>query len=353
MAHSLGSHPQRLAFIDNLKALACLMVLIHHLAFYGPMSDVALQAIPRTIDFFYEYGRMAVSVFLAIGGFLTGQKLSQGNLFAKKSVFELITEKYLRLVIPYLVAIGLAISCSFIASYWMTHDSISALPEPTQLVSHLFFLQDILGHESLSAGLWYVAIDFQLFAFSALLIFLVERFSPAYWSHIKTHRMSFALVILLALSSLFVFNLYEVLDVYFIYFFAAYSLGFMGAWVIQERNPSLWLTLIALIVITAIYFHFRERLVFAGLTALVLSITRWFHWDQSRIWNNPLSRIGQRSYSIFLIHFPISLLVSATWSVIYPTDPWMNVVGMGLSALLSLGLAVPFYQFIEKRSTKY
>lgn len=349
MAHSLGSHPNRLAFIDNLKALACLMVLIHHLAFYGPMSDVALQVIPRTIDFFYEYGRMAVSVFLAIGGFLTGQKLSQGNLFAKKSVFELIGKKYLRLVVPYSAAIALAITCSFVASLWMTHESISSLPEPTQLLTHLFFLQNILGYESLSAGLWYVAIDFQLFAISALTIFLVERLSPASWSHTKTHRISLVMILLMTLSSLFIFNLHEALDVYFIYFFAAYGLGFMGAWAIQEKNPSLWLALLALMVIAALYFHFRERLVFAGLTALTLSIARWFTWDQSRIWNNPLAWIGQRSYSIFLIHFPISLLVSAAWSVIYPTDPWLNVVGMGLSALVSLLLAIPFYQFIEKR----
>ena len=76
---------------------------------------------------------------------------------------DLIIQKYLRLAVPYLAAIVLAILCSWIASHWMSHDSISQLPDLAQLVSHLFFLQNILGYESLSAGLWYVAIDFQLF----------------------------------------------------------------------------------------------------------------------------------------------------------------------------------------------
>ena len=348
MAHSIASSRQRFELIDNLKALACLMVLIHHLAFYGPMSDVAMQVIPRTIDFFYEYGRMAVPIFLVIGGFLTGQKLTQANLFAKHSVLELIAQKYLRLIVPYLAAIALAITCSFIASYWMTHESISSLPEPAQLVSHLFFLQNILGYESLSAGLWYVAIDFQLFAVSTVLIFLIERWSPASWTHPTTRLLSLVAVSLMTLSSLFFFNLFEELDIYFIYFFAAYGLGLLSAWIIQSRHPLVGLAMLVLIVIAAILFEYRERLIFAGLTATLLCLAHLYHWDQLHVWKNPLAWLGRRSYSIFLIHFPVSLLVSAMWVQIYPDDAWMNVLGMAISALLSLGLAIPFYQLVEK-----
>jgi len=129
----------RSAFIDNVKGVSCLFIMLHHLAFYGPMSDVAMIAIPETIDFLIVYGRMAVAVFLVIGGFLTGQKLFEKNLFSDRSVLQLIWHKYRRLAVPYLAAIALAIICSYVASHLMQHSSISEPPTITQLISHLFF----------------------------------------------------------------------------------------------------------------------------------------------------------------------------------------------------------------------
>lgn len=349
MAHHLSHSAQRHALIDNLKGAACLLIMLHHLAFYGPMSDVAIQVIPKTIDFLFEYGRMAVSVFLVIGGYLSGLKLCQANLFTKTSVFDLIAQKYLRLVVPYLAAIGLAIICSFVASYWMVHDSISSLPEPAQLVSHLFFLQNILGYESLSAGLWYVAIDFQLFTASALLIFLIERLSPASWPLRQTRLISLVSVAALTICSLFIFNLDDDLDIFFIYFFACYGLGFLSAWFIQEKKVLLFMFALIDVLALALYVDYRERILLAGITALILSLSHQYNWSDWSIWKNPLARLGQMSYSIFLVHFPISLLVSSLWVNLYPREAWMNVWGMALSALLSLLLAIPFYHLIEKR----
>jgi peptidoglycan/LPS O-acetylase OafA/YrhL len=67
------------------------------------------------------------------------------------------------------------------------------------------------------------------------------------------------------------------------------------------------------------------------------------------IWNNPLAKLGKMSYSVFLVHFPISLLVNALWFNIYPEDPHANLLGMGVSLLLSLGFARLFYQYVEQR----
>ena len=74
------------------------------------MSDVANAVIPNSIDFLLYYARLAVAVFFCVGGFLTGLKLSEPNFFAKHSVQKVIWQKYLRLVIPYLGAIALAIA---------------------------------------------------------------------------------------------------------------------------------------------------------------------------------------------------------------------------------------------------
>ena len=339
----------RSAFLDNIKGIACLLILFHHLAFYGPMSDVANTVIPNIIDFLLLYARLAVAVFFCVGGFLTGLKLSEPNFFAKHSVQQVIWQKYLRLVIPYLGAIALAIAASFVASRLMEHHSISAMPDIPQLLSHLFFLQNILGYESLSAGLWYVAIDFQLFAVCALLVFLVEKLSPASWSYRSTRLITLIIFSALTIASVIFFNRHDTYDVWFVFFFATYGLGLLTAFLARSRSHHvLILSVVAITIFSLYYQDFRERLSLALFTAFILFSSYESNWSKSKLWNNPLRKIGEMSYSIFLVHFPVSLVISGIWSQLYPSDPWMNVLGMYVSAVLSLLLSIPFYKYIEK-----
>ena len=323
--------------------------MLHHLAFYGPMSDVAMAVIPEVIDFLFVHGCMAVAVFLVIGGYLTGQKLFEQNVFANKSVFQLIWHKYQRLVIPYLAAIMLAIACSFLASQWMVHPSISATPEPEQLISHLFFLQNLLGYESLSAGLWYVAMDFQLFAVTALALFFIDSVLPKHWSYQRTQIISVITIGLVTLASLFVFNLDDSYDTTFLYFYVAYGLGILAARIAQTQSKMFLLFLLLDFLLFALYLDFRGRVLIAGITAAALCLSYQSTWSQAKFWMNPIAKIGRMSYSIFLVHFPISLVVSSIWVKFHPDNPWLNVAGMITSALLSLLVAIPFYQYIEKR----
>lgn len=313
------------------------------------MSDVANSVIPTINDFLIHHARLAVAAFLCLGGFLTGLKLSEPNFFAKHSVQRVIWQKYLRLVIPYLGAIALAIAASFVASRLMQHHSISAMPDVPQLLSHLFFLQNILGYESLSAGLWYVAIDFQMFAVCALLVFLVEKVSPASWSYRSTRLITLVIFSALTSSSVVFFNRHDIYDVWFIFFFATYGLGLLTAFLVRSRSHHVLILSVAAITIFSLYYQdFRERLSVALLMALLLFASHDSQWAKSKVWNNPLRKIGEMSYSIFLVHFPVSLVISGIWVQLYPNDPWMNVLGMCTSAVLSLLLAIPFYRYLEK-----
>ncbi|NBO77933.1 MAG: acyltransferase, partial [Betaproteobacteria bacterium] len=58
---------QAAAVVDLLKALACSLIVLHHLAFYGPMSDHADDLFPGIFDWLSQHGRLAVQVFLVLG----------------------------------------------------------------------------------------------------------------------------------------------------------------------------------------------------------------------------------------------------------------------------------------------
>ena len=67
---------QRLPALDALKGLGCMLIVWHHLAFYGPMSDVVHPYASWLTGWLYDYGRMAVQVFLVVAGFLAAASLA-------------------------------------------------------------------------------------------------------------------------------------------------------------------------------------------------------------------------------------------------------------------------------------
>ncbi len=123
----------------------------------------------------------------------------------------------------------------------------------------------------------------------------------------------------------------------------------MVAYITREKATYLLLSLLSAMVVLSLYLHFRERIFISLITAVLLCMAHQQDWMNARIWHNPFSYLGKMSYSIFLVHFPISLLFSALFYHLYPYHPEMNLLGMGLSAITSLIVATIFYRVFEQR----
>lgn len=356
---ALPAPEQRLPGVDVLKGLACVLIIWHHLAFYGPMSDVVHLRFPVLTDWLYDYGRMAVQVFLVIGGFLAAGSLAPAGRALPGRAGRLVWRRYRRLLVPYLVALAVSILVAALVRPWFDHSSVSAAPGALQTLSHILLLQDVLDQEALSAGVWYVAIDFQLFVMTVLIFSLArwmqERF-PAQSGWMPFAGM--ALVTVLVVLSLFVFNLEDELDMTGLYFFGAYGLGLLAFWVARARRPGPWLLGLGALGSLALLFDFRERLAVAlavafGLVWLVRQ-TQQLAPGQPGCGQAPgrlpgLQAIGKMAYSIFLIHFPVCLLVNALVSHFWPTQLLAN--GLGLFAAFSLSLLAgrALYRGVESR----
>jgi peptidoglycan/LPS O-acetylase OafA/YrhL len=169
---SVRTNQKQFVLINLLKAGSAQLIVLHHLAFYGPMADHARPLMPALIDWLYDYARIAVQVFLVISGFLAAKSLSPQGLPSIAHPLQTIWRRYVKLAPPFVVAMLLAIIASAWAGAWMTDDSISGPPTLRQLGAHILLLHSVLGYESLSAGAWYVAIDFQLYALMTLLLWV-------------------------------------------------------------------------------------------------------------------------------------------------------------------------------------
>lgn len=358
---------ERSAGLDAVKGAACVLIVWHHLAFYGPMSDVVHAWAPAPMDWLYDYARMAVQVFLVLAGFLAAGALAPQGEYLAPSAFRLIARRYLRLLPPYLVAVAVSVLVAALVRPWFVHDSVSAAPTLWQLVAHALLLQDVLGYDALSAGVWYVAIDVQLFALSVLM-FSASRAAPRG----ESAALGLALVTVMTAVSLLHFNRQSWADVTALYFFGAYGLGMLAFWASAPSHrvphegstehsipggwPAPWVFRVVMLVLglAALVLEFRGRLALALVVALGLSwspaalgatATTLRHWAQ----RSGLARLGQMSYSIFLIHFPVVVLVNAVVSHFWPRALVASLLGMVLAFLLSLAAGWALYRSVESR----
>lgn len=338
----------RLPAIDALKAIACVLIVLHHLAFYGPMADIARPLMPGVIDFLFDYGRMAVQVFLVVSGFLFATRFNPASP-ALGAPLVLLFQRYTRLVVPYSAALLLAIACSAVAGVWMDHRSISEPPDLGQLLAHVLLLHDLLDQEALSAGVWYVAIDFQLFALAVLLLWLPHRLAARFPAQAGALRLLAALLVAgMTLASLFGFNRDDLWDETALYFFGSFGLGILCSWALRLPRPTLWLGLLTLAAAAALAVDFRERIAVATGVMLFLAVTARSGLLHTLPLPAAVSRLAQISYSVFLVHFPLSLLVNAAVSGFFPANPVVNALGMLLALALSIAAGAEFHRRVER-----
>ena len=344
----MGTAATRLAFIDALKAIASQLIVLHHLAFYGPMSDVASQLAPSLFSWLSQDARIAVQVFLVIGGFLAARALAPSGKLMTDNPLALLKKRYLKLVIPYFAAVLLSIVCAALARRLMDHDSIPDPPSVWQVLAHITLMQNLLDYDSLSAGVWYIAIDFQLFT---LLLFTLWLARAAGRGVADTHFLGITLVAGLALVSLFYFNRDSNWDNWALYFFGAYALGTLAYWVTEARQQPGWLLGIIGVVGAALVVDFRSRIAVALLAALALGIAQHRGFMANRPQGSVLACLGKISYSVFLAHFPVILVINAILSRLAPQSPVANAFGIVLAWAASIAAGAVFYRFVESRAS--
>jgi peptidoglycan/LPS O-acetylase OafA/YrhL len=341
-----GAQQTQFGLINLLKAVAAQLIVLHHLAFYGPMADHARPLMPDLFDWLAGDARIAVQIFLVIGGFLAAKSLAPQGLAKLGNPLSAMWRRYVKLAPPFIVATLLAALASLIASAWMTHDSISAAPSVSQLAAHVLLLHSVLGYESLSAGAWYVAIDFQLYAGAALLLWLCGRLSGG----LARPWLVPVAMTLVVVSSLFYFNRDADWDVWAPYFFGSYGLGMLAWWASDpartRRAVVLLFLMMALPALAALMLDFRSRIAVALSVACVLMLLGRVRVCSTAGWA-VANWLGKNSYSIFLVHFPVCLVVNAAFTRFVPVEAEWQLIGIVVAWVGSLAGGAMFCRWVE------
>ena len=304
--------------IDSLKVFAALLIILHHLSSYGQIAQDARAVLPDIMTWLFEYGRYAVQIFLVMAGYLAAQSLTRyANIkFSANGLLKVILNRYLRLFAPYTAALILTIACAYIARFWVSDEFVGESETLAQFLAHLFFIQGILGLDSISAGAWYIAIDWQLYSVLAILLISFPRYQTVIW-----------VISVLAVASLLFFNRSSLYEAYFIYFIGSYGLGvlaYLGKCFDSQsvnRLAKIVLLLIGLIIAISSFQQIWLRNFLAWFVAIALLL--WGNKSYPLIEGgegregSPILKIiawgSQRSYCAFLIHFALILLANTLY----------------------------------------
>lgn len=262
----------------------------------------------------FEYGRYAVQVFLVMGGYLAAQSLTRASdIKNPRATLKLIFNRYLRLFAPYVVALLVTIICAWIARFWVRDEFVGESETLGQFIAHLFFLQGILGIDSISAGAWYVAIDWQLYAVLAIMLGMFPSFRSLIW-----------VSAILIVASLLYFNRLSQYENYFFYFIGSYGLGVLAELaknysdLAVNRLARIFIALLGLVILVSSFQHLWIRNVLAYLVAIALIVWggRAYKDEKHAKMHNLVFSIlwgSRRSYCAFLLHFSFILIANTIY----------------------------------------
>jgi peptidoglycan/LPS O-acetylase OafA/YrhL len=332
----------RLDFLDGIRALAALFVVLHHvyLTTYSGFPDNTGPAAFTPL----MYGHFGVTVFIVVSGFSLGlAPARRGWNLAQGGYWTFMRRRAWRILPPYWAA--LAVSVVVVAAVGLrTHDPVSW----KGVASHLFLVQDVVGGRTPNGAFWSIAVEWQLYWIFPLLL-VVRRL----WGSVVLTAVALAAVVaigvagdhggghavdkLLGLSpqlgALFVFGLVA----------AAVTAG-PG----RPGSGTWWggatLAFGGLAVAACAWFgtaraagdfYWLDLAVGAAMACCLAFLVRMNSSHTRRLFEwGPLHHAGRFSYSLYLVHAPLVILA------------WVYVVGplhvaSGVKLALMLGLVVP------------
>lgn len=358
---AVGKQPgekSRFAFIDALRGLAALGVASYHIYRYGPLPRSASAVAPKLLGVVMRHGWMGVQVFFVISGFVIAYVLRNAKIDGGY-LRTFAIRRALRLGPPYWCTILLVIALYALtnALFIIEPTLLNDYPSWNQIAAHVFYLQNVLGYENISVGFWTLCIEMQFYLLFALMLGFAQwlaarseaklpaaKFQGKTWLPATTLLVVFAP---LAVVSLFSLSLNSENTDWAPHFFAFFFLGATIWWTMSGRLPHwvFWAFVAAAVYRQHLHWTLDMNVALAAAVTIYV-VGRLGHlgdWLNFR-W---LQHLGRISYSLYLIHYPVSWIVGSagfalTGDAAIPAAVWLL---LGLAA--SLATAHLMYVAIE------
>lgn len=339
------------AFLEGMRAIAALVVVINHI--YAEIYPVHYGVLPSPplgfLSYFMVLGHLSVTVFIVISGFCLMVPVANNGGRMRGGFTRFIQRRARRILPPYYLALSLSLLLIMtvlgqkIGTHWDTAIDIRT----SDIIAHYLMLQNIFGTGRINYVFWSIATEWQLYFTFPLLIYAIRRGGLAHtlltvlvvgyalqlalgdtrWARANLHYVGFFALGMgaasVALDPLMSFTKRHVaVFAGTIGVCALVVLGFMAHWG-WENAPSQFL-----------YYDLPTGLATFCLLLIAIRagrdnlVQRLFGW-------RPLVAIGTFSYSLYLMHVPVIVLLLQ-----YVLHPLGLRGDLGFLVMATFGLAV-------------
>ena len=325
--------------------------------------SVLLVVIFHTRQALMPNGYIGVDIFFLISGFVLWPQIN--NLFFKRDkalslsnqseekigYLKFLKRRYERLIPTFVISLIINLSILLVLSSYSIHKDMSL-----QAISSMFFIGN-LGAETLVGNyfspqpnpfmhLWSLSAEWQIYIFAPISIVLLKKLFPI--------KFTLALLLISALN-LLIQILFELsINSYYSSFSRIWEFYFGVLTAIYLRKFSLSINsfqllvirLIGILSLMIIISPFEIRVIFSQFLGVIFFIS--FLISSPPIYtriNIVLLWLGDRSYSIYLYHFPLIYL--SLQSPVSPSTFSFRVLGTAVSLISTLIIANWSYTKIE------
>jgi peptidoglycan/LPS O-acetylase OafA/YrhL len=308
------SRRQRLVGLDGIRGLAALFVVINHVflrAFPGYPVDHA----PFWSAWFI-YGRFAVVVFIVLSGFSLalsparhGWRLDGVSRFARR--------RARRILPPYWAALAFSLVVAWLVLPQPGH----GVPDAKSVVVNGLLMQNIVGAHSPNAAFWSMAVEAQLYVVFPLLLLMVRRWSAIAMVAIVMLVVAAVGIVGPHVSHLDTFVIQSPPDLAALFALGILSAGIVGASRARRSWPWHWLALAAAVPVLAMiwwqgsvwtlnHLFWVDLALGPAIACLLAGLATGRPRALLRMLDaRPIRNLGASSYSLYLTHAPIVVIV--------------------------------------------
>lgn len=351
----------KLQYIDSLRAIAILMVVMTH-------SDRFIVGLQSASIHFANFGQMGVQLFFIVSAF-TLCLTFDNRKNEEKSLSKFYIRRFFRIAPLYYFGIFLYFIYFSIGEPLLLdkQPAIAAKYTLTNIMANLFLVNDFVtgpANNKIVPGGWSIGTETTFYALFPFIFLLYKKFTDRKWAVVLIPLAGIAVcfgLVLLAMqltgrpmqnNSFLYFNIICQLPV----FLFGMSLYF---WLKNKpqvqsvtTTPYVIGFVLSLVLALATYILFKDFAFLLPIKAGICFVFLFMLFRHVPFLNNPLFvRIGQLSYSIYLFHFIFSwcgskILNYYLQGIILPE--FIFIINIIVATACSVGLATLSEKYIEK-----
>ncbi|WP_316786298.1 acyltransferase [Pedobacter frigiditerrae] len=373
--------PDKLLFIDGLRALAAIYVVMHHAKLHYILDTTKLSPIQKLTLSGLSFGHYAVGLFIVISGYsLMLPAIKRG--YVVPNVSDFYWRRVKRILPPYYISLLLSLLLIYFfigTQKTLTHWHMSIPVTFNTVLAHLFLIHDLfLSHVyKINHSLWSISVECRIYLFFPLIVFFWKRLGPVVTLVVTILFSAFLYIILTHFSNRYEdINLASGVNPYIVLFvlgmFAAdmsFSDSRLSRFIDRLHLGTVMIFLIAVFVLfKKMLFTLNVQLdlddetaiadlIFGAVCFCLLVICGRPKYEKSFLrffkqifsWQ-PLVFLGMFAYSVYLVHAPILELISVYLIPLFNISSayYATLVLIILGTSIVVGLAYLFFLAFEK-----